>query len=268
LLKKRSGIVLGDNKHYLVESRLAPIAQMHGFVGVGDLLKGIATASATVLNAVVDAMTTNESLFFRDTTPFVQFEKIMLPALARARRGTGRIRVWCAAASTGQEPYSLAMVLLSTRPLWSGLIVEIVATDLSESALQRASEGRYTQFEVQRGLPVQRLVAHFRQDGTTWIVSEEVRRMVRFQKLNLLDPLTGLGPMDVVFCRNVLIYFDAGTKTEVISAIRGITRPDGFLVLGATETMMGISDDFGRVDGERGLYRPAAAESVGRVCAI
>lgn len=265
LLKKRSGIVLGDNKDYLVESRLAPIAQKHGFAGVGDLVRGIATASAAVVDAVVDAMTTNESLFFRDTTPFTQFENVMLPALVAARRSTGRIRIWCAAAATGQEPYSIAMILLANKALWSGLTIEIVATDLSDTALTRAREGRYTQFEVQRGLPVQMLVAHFRQEGTNWIVSDEVRRMVRFQRLNLLDPLTGLGAMDIVFCRNVLIYFDIETKAQVIASVRGITRPDGYLVLGAAETIMGASEDFARVDGERGLYQPV--EQVRRITA-
>lgn len=259
-VQKHSGIVLGANKEYLVESRLDPVVQNFQLGSVSNLARQLTLASPQLRQAVVDAMTTNESFFFRDTTPFTAFEQTILPALSKARRSTGRIRIWCAAASTGQEPYSLAMILNQKKHLWAGLQVEIVATDLSTHALERARQGRYTQFEVQRGLPVQLLVAYFRQEGSSWIVSDEIKRMVRFSQQNLLEPLAALGTMDVVFCRNVLIYFDVATKAKVLGAVRSIMRPDGYLVLGAAETLMGITDAFGKVEGSRGLYQPVGAE--------
>lgn len=258
-VQKHSGIVLGENKAYLIESRLEPVVQKFELGNVSNLARQLTLAAPDLRQAVVDAMTTNESFFFRDTTPFTAFEQTILPALAKARRTTGRIRIWCAAASTGQEPYSLAMILSQKKHLWAGLQVEIIGTDLSTHALERAKQGRYTQFEVQRGLPVQLLVAYFRQEGSAWVVSDEIKRMVRFSQQNLLQPLAALGTMDVVFCRNVLIYFDVATKAKVLSSIRSIMRPDSYLVLGAAETLMGITDSFGKVEGSRGLYQPVGA---------
>lgn len=255
-VQKHSGIVLSDNKAYLVESRLAPIVQQFGYDNLSALARGLNLAKPELRDAVVDAMTTNESFFFRDGTPFNAFEKTILPTLVRARRANGRIRIWCAAASTGQEPYSLAMQLLAHKQLWAGMQVEILGTDLSPSALKRAETGRYTQFEVQRGLPVQLLVEHFTQDGNDWVISEEIRKMVKFRCLNLLEPMQSLGQFDLVFCRNVLIYFDVDTKSKVVAAIHGILRDDGYLVLGAAETMMGVSDLFERAE-ERGLFVPS-----------
>ncbi len=258
-VQKHSGIVLGENKEYLVDSRLEPVVQKFELGTVSNLARQLVLASPQLRQAVVDAMTTNESFFFRDTTPFTAFEQTILPALSKARRSTGRIRIWCAAASTGQEPYSLAMILSQKKHLWAGLQVEIVATDLSTHALERAGQGRYTQFEVQRGLPAQLLVQFFRQEGSAWIISDEIKRMVRFSQQNLLEPLAGLGSMDVVFCRNVLIYFDVATKAKVLGAIRSIMRPDGYLVLGAAETLMGITESFGKVEAARGVYQPVEA---------
>lgn len=258
-VQKHSGIVLGENKAYLIESRLEPVVQKFELGNVSNLARQLTLAAPDLRQAVVDAMTTNESFFFRDTTPFTAFEQTILPALAKARRTTGRIRIWCAAASTGQEPYSLAMILSQKKHLWAGLQVEIIGTDLSTHALERAKQGRYTQFEVQRGLPVQLLVAYFRQEGSAWVISDEIKRMVRFSQQNLLQPLAALGTMDVVFCRNVLIYFDVATKAKVLSSIRSIMRPDSYLVLGAAETLMGITDSFGKVEGSRGLYQPVGA---------
>lgn len=255
-LQKESGLVLGENKAYLVDSRLAPVASAHGFANIAALVGALPSASPTVRSAVVDAMTTNESFFFRDNTPFRQFEQIMLPKLAEARRQTGRISIWCAAASTGQEPYSLAMILKAKPHLWRGLDVQIHATDISDTALTQARAGRYTQFEVQRGLPVQMLVDHFTQDGTSWVINDDIKSMVRFSKRNLLAPIMGMPSMDVVFCRNVLIYFDVPTKKQVIEAIHKTCRDDAYLVLGAAETLMGVSELYTRVPDERGLYQP------------
>jgi chemotaxis protein methyltransferase CheR len=259
-VQKHSGIVLGDSKGYLIESRLAPVAQHFGFENVDALSRGLVLAAPELRDAVVDAMTTNESFFFRDTTPFTAFEQLILPKLAEARRGAGRIRIWCAAASTGQEPYSLAMILRSKKQLWSGLSIEIIGTDLSPTALARAKAGKYTQFEVQRGLPIQLLVDNFVQDGTNWIISDEIKNMVKFSQANLLEPMTGMGTVDVVFCRNVLIYFDVPTKKKVLEAVHKIMRPDGFLVLGAAETMMGVTDVFERTESQRGVFQPVPSQ--------
>lgn len=257
-VQKQSGIVLGEAKEYLIESRLTPVAQRFGFADVSALANNLVLAKEDLREAVTDAMTTNESFFFRDKTPFVAFTETILPTLAASRRDTGRLRIWCAAASTGQEPYSLAMLLLANKKLWAGLKVEILGTDLSQTALERAKLGRYTQFEVQRGLPIQMLMDHFEQDGTNWMISDEVKSMVKFSTLNLLGSLNIMGTLDVVFCRNVLIYFDVETKKKVLESIRAIIRPDGFLVLGAAETMMGITDVYQRLESHRGVYQPTA----------
>lgn len=261
-VQKNSGIVLSQSKEYLVESRLKPVAEQHGFADTGALVRGLRSAPRAVQLAVTDAMTTNETFFFRDKTPFILFEEIILPGLVRARRANGRLRIWCAAASTGQEPYSLAMLLLKHKNLCNGIKVEIMATDLSPTAIERAREGRYTQFEVQRGLPVDLLVKHFTQDGTQWVISEEVRKMVRFSLLNLLDSYQSIGTVDVIYCRNVLIYFDGETKKLVLSALRKAMRPDGYLVLGAADTVMGSKGEFERANNKRGLYQPVEAEGM------
>ncbi len=253
---KKSGIVLGNTKEYLIESRLSSIAEQFEYADISGLERTLLTAPKLVQDAVVDAMTTNESFFFRDNTPFDNFEKAILPELVKtARKNYTPIRIWCAAASTGQEPYSLAMILLNNKRLWAGLKVEIIGTDISHSALDRAEKGKYTQFEVQRGLPVKLLMEHFTQDGTNWIISDEIKKMVSFKKLNLLDSLFSLGKMDLVFCRNVLIYFDVETKSKVVASIKNIMNQEGFMVLGGAETLLGISDDFEREEGYRGLYR-------------
>lgn len=259
-VQKHSGIVLSENKAYLVESRLTPIVQQFGFENLSALAQGLKLAKSELCDAVIDAMTTNESFFFRDGTPFNAFKNTILPALVAARRNVGRLRIWCAAASTGQEPYSLAIQLMANKQKWAGMSVEILGTDLSPTALKRAEAGRYTQFEVQRGLPVQLLVEHFTQDGNDWVISESIRKMVNFRSLNLLEPMASLGQFDLVFCRNVLIYFDVETKAKVLAAIHQVTRPDGYLVLGAAETLMGISDKFERADDARGVYLPTGPE--------
>ncbi len=258
-VQKNSGIVLSQSKEYLVDSRLKPIAEEHGFADIGALARGLNLAPAAVKTAVTDAMTTNETFFFRDKTPFTLFEEIILPELARVRRVSGRLRIWCAAASTGQEPYSLAMLLLKHKRALAGLRVEIIGTDLSASAIARAKEGRYTQFEVQRGLPVELLVKHFTQEGTQWLISDEIKRMVKFSLLNLLQSYAPVGTVDIIYCRNVLIYFDAETKKQVLTSLRKVMRPDGYLVLGAADTVMGSNGEFERANNKRGLYQPVEA---------
>ncbi len=257
LLYKRSGLVLTPDKIYLLESRLTPLARQNGHGSLQDLIGAIRrTPREDLLVEVTEAMTTNESFFFRDKTPFEQFEKVMMPALTAARPEGRPIRIWCAASSTGQEPYSLSILLKDKPALAGGRSVDIEATDLSEQVLERAREGVYTQFEVQRGLPVQLLVKHFEKAGTQWRIREDLRAMVTFSPLNLLNDFSKLGTFDIIFCRNVLIYFDRETKGRVLDRLADRLAPDGFLVLGAAETVFGLSERFAPCEGQRGLYGP------------
>ena len=196
------------------------------------------------------------SFFFRDKIPFQHFRDTMMPALMAARAAQRRIRIWCAAASTGQEPYSLAMTLKEMVPQVAGWRIDILATDLSTEVLEKAKSGIYSQFEVQRGLPIQLLVKYFTQIGESWQVAPDIRAMVQFRPLNLLSDFSSLGMFDVVFCRNVLIYFDQQTKVGVIDRMARTVERDGYLVLGAAETVVGLTDSFRPVPDRRGLYSP------------
>jgi len=255
LLKERSGLVLSSDKEYLLESRLAPIVRRRDLGSLGGLVAQLRGEGAEALIAqVVEAMTTNESFFFRDKIPFDQFSATVMPALLASRARVRRIRIWCAAAATGQEPYSLAMCLKEMGATLAGWRVEIVATDLSLEVLEKAAAGIYSQFEVQRGLPVRLLIKYFAQCGDTWQVSPEIRAMVTFRPFNLLRDFTELGAFDVVFCRNVLIYFDRATKIDVLERTARAMPQDGYLVLGAAETLVGLTDAFRPLPDRRGLY--------------
>ncbi len=209
------------------------------------------------MTAVVEAMTVNESFFFRDKTPFEHVRRVIMPALLVARRQSRALRIWCAAAAGGQEPYSVAMCLREMAREIAGWRIEILATDLCGAVLERAQKGLYNQFEVQRGLPVKLLLKYFTQVGQLWQVVPEVRAMVEFQTFNLLADFASLGRFDVIFCRNILIYFDADTKTEVLRRLAGAISSDGYLVLGAAETPLGLSDRFRTVSDKAGsLYSP------------
>lgn len=257
LLRERSGLMLSAEKQYLAESRLLPVARRHGMATLSDLIAKLKVRSSLELAAeVVEAMTTNETFFFRDKLPFEHFRDTMIPALIAARGREKRIRIWCAAASTGQEPYSLAMVLHEMRDKLGGLLVEILATDLSGEVLERARSGVYSQFEVQRGLPIQNLLKFFTQTGDSWQVLPEIREMVQFRTLNLLNDFAPLGTFDIVFCRNVLIYFEQDTKIGVFNRIARQLPDDGYLILGAAETVVGLTDAFKPVPDKRGLYAP------------
>ncbi|MDZ4761702.1 MAG: protein-glutamate O-methyltransferase CheR [Alphaproteobacteria bacterium] len=257
LIKRRAGIVMTPDKTYLLESRLAPLARKEGLPSIDDLVHVIRSRREERLIAqVIDVLTTGETHFFRDKTPFEHLREAVLPALAAARRG-GRIRLWSAGCSTGQEPYSIAMMLDQQPMLTGGVPVEIVATDLSDRALEKARAGLYTQFEVQRGLPIQMLMHYFTQHDDQWRISERLRLQVTFRKLNLLDALSAVGKVDIVFCRNVLTYFDAATRSDVLNKIAEQMAPGGYLVLGATETVVGHSTAFEASHERRGLYRLA-----------
>jgi chemotaxis protein methyltransferase CheR len=257
LLKARSGLVLSADKHYLVESRLLPIARRNGLGNLSGLVAKLKMADAEPLTVeVVEAMTTNESLFFRDKTPFDQFRNTIVPALLASRSATRRVRIWSAAASTGQEPYTLAICLKEMGQELAGWRFDIVATDLSTAVLEKAKSGIYSQFEVQRGLPVLMLIKYFSQVGEMWQIAPEIRAMVKFLPLNLLHDFSSLGRFDIVFCRNVLIYFDQETKVDVLNRIGKSIEPDGYLALGGAETVVGLTQAFRPVAEMRGLYAP------------
>jgi chemotaxis protein methyltransferase CheR len=217
---------------------------------------------------VVEAMTTNETFFFRDKVPFDHFRDTIMPEVLKARAGRKSVRIWCAAGSTGQEPYSLAMCLKEMSAALSGWRVEIIATDLSQEVLEKSRAGVYSQFEVQRGLPIQLLVKYFKQIGELWQISADIRAMVQHRQLNLLHDFSQLGTFDVIFCRNVLIYFDQDTKVNVFGRLARSMEADGFLALGAAETVVGLTDVFKPFPDKRGLYRPSGARTTSAPAAM
>jgi len=255
-LKDHSGLDLSAEKHYLIESRLLPLARKSGLDGIGELVQKLKAGSALFISQVVEAMTTNETFFFRDKVPFDHFREVIMPELLQARANRKSIRIWCAAGSTGQEPYSLAMSLKEMNAALSGWRVEILATDLSQDVLEKSKAGIYSQFEVQRGLSIQMLVKYFKQTGELWQINADMRAMVHHRQLNLLHDFSQLGAFDVIFCRNVLIYFDQDRKVNIFNRLARATEPDGFLVLGAAETVVGLTDAFRPFSERRGLYRP------------
>lgn len=256
MLLDRSGLVVTLDKMYLLETRLFPVARRHGcktLEELVDLYRNHRDESVAV--DITEAMNTHESQFFRDTMPFDLFRTQIVPQLLERRADKKTFRVWCAACSSGQEPYSLAMVLDEMSARLQGWRTEIIATDISHSVLGRAAEGVYSQFDVQRGLPVQCLVKHFTQEGESWRLSTRIRDMVQFQHFNLLDDAKQLGAFDVVFCRNVLIYFDVPTKSRVMDNIAGVLADDGVLILGSAESTIGITETFWPVEAGRGVYK-------------
>jgi len=256
LLRERSGLVLSADKQYLVESRLTPVSRKHGLASLSEVVAKLKGGHEPLTVDVVEAMTTNESFFYRDKIPFEHFREAIIPGLIAARARERRIRIWCAAASTGQEPYSLAMMLKEMKDKLGGWRVEILGTDISVDVLEKAKAGVYSQFEVQRGLPIQMLVKYFTQAGDTWQIAPDIRAMVQYRPHNLLAEFSGFGRFDVVFCRNVLIYFDQETKSSVLNRIAKQLDPEGYLVLGAAETVVGLSDAFKPIPDKRGLYAP------------
>ena len=256
----QTGLVLGPDKMYLIESRLAPLARKYNVANIDLLVGQLRTARTNDLQRdIVDAMMTNESFFFRDGKPFDQFRQLVLPGLLQSRAAKKSFRIWCAAASTGQEPYTLAMILKEEAAKLAGWRVDIVGTDISHDALERAKSGVYTQFEVQRGLPMTHLVKYFRKDGLNWRLNDTIRSMVTFREWNLLADPRPLGEFDIVFCRNVLIYFDRPTKTRVLDMIAKQMPADGLLYLGGAETVLGISDKFEILPDNRGVYEKTRA---------
>jgi chemotaxis protein methyltransferase CheR len=256
ILKERSGLDLSADKQYLVESRLVPLARKAGLAGIPELVAKMKGGAETLASDVVEAMTTNETFFFRDKIPFDHLRDTILPALMVARASRKSIRIWSAASSTGQEPYSIAMCLKEKAAQLAGWRLEIVATDLSQEVLEKSKAGIYSQFEVQRGLPIQLLVKYFAQTGELWQINADIRGMVQHRPLNLLQDFSHLGKFDLIFCRNVLIYFDQETKINIFERMSRIVEPDGMLMLGAAESVVGITDAFRPYPDKRGLYQP------------
>jgi chemotaxis protein methyltransferase CheR len=258
LLKERSGLDLSADKQYLVESRLIPLARKAGLPGLPELVQKLKGSAEQLTSEVVEAMTTNETFFFRDKVPFDHLKQTIMPELLQARAARRSLRIWCAASSTGQEPYSIAMCLKELGAAMSGWRVEIVATDLSQGVLEKSRAGLFSQFEVQRGLPIQLLVKHFVQTGELWQLNADIRSMVQFRQLNLLQDFSHLGTFDIIFCRNVLIYFDQDTKTNVFGRLAQRIESDGYLMLGAAETVVGLTEAFKPYPDRRGMYVPNA----------
>jgi chemotaxis protein methyltransferase CheR len=260
VLHRRSGLALSVEKRYLVESRLSILCRRLGISGIDEIVRRMRSGRDEALAIqVIEAMTTNETLFFRDRTPFDLFRNVVLPELCARREMGQTIRIWSAACSSGQEAYSIAMILDEMAPQLPGRRFEILGTDISQEIVDKAKAGSYSQFEIQRGLPVQMLIKHFTQAGDQWRVADRLKQMVRFQTFNLLDDPTRFGMFDVIFCRNVMIYFDMATKAKVIGSLAGRLNPWGVVVLGAAETSLGVSEALSADRVNRGLYRHPVA---------
>ncbi len=253
LVRRRSAISLAPGKEYLVESRLLPLARRTGKSVDQYIAELRRRTDIDEQELIVEAMTTNETSWFRDMQPFTALTNHIVPSLLEGRV-LPTLRIWSAACSTGQEPYSIALTLDECLP--PSVRAEITATDLSTEVLEKARSGSYTQLEVNRGLPAKHLVQHFTRAGAQWEISKELRSRVRFIKHNLLDaPPTG-GPFDIVFLRNVLIYFELPVKQDILRRLRSVVRPGGYLVLGAAETTVGVDDTWQRIQVDRSsIYR-------------
>ncbi|UQX89588.1 protein-glutamate O-methyltransferase CheR [Jatrophihabitans telluris] len=256
-VEREAAIVLEPGKEYLVESRLTPLARSGGHPTVTAFVdKARTSADRRLREDIVEALTTNETSWFRDNSPFQVFSDEIMPYLKTERAAARQLRIWSAACSTGQEPYSLAM-LLNEGLLPVGWRSEIIATDLSPAVLRQAEAGVYSQIEINRGLPANRLVRHFTRAGTKWAVNDDLKRMISFRKLNLAQPFPPMGQFDVIFLRNVLIYFSIQTRREILARMRAVCRPDGFLLLGGAETILGMDEHWQRFSqGRVSLYRP------------
>ncbi|MCA3634436.1 MAG: protein-glutamate O-methyltransferase CheR [Methylobacterium sp.] len=259
-IKQAAGIVLTPEKAYFVEARLAPVLREENIGSLDDLLRRVETGDRRLQQRVIDALTTNETFFFRDRQPFDHFRDVIMPELHQRRSPEKTIRIWCAACSSGQEPFSLVMLLDEMRARIGSRQVEIVATDISEAILSKAKAGLFNQFEVQRGLPTKLLLQFFQKQGDNWKISDDVVRRVSFQKFNLMDDPRPLGTFDAIFCRNVLIYFDRLTRSKVFDKLASRLAPDGFLLLGGAESTFGVTERFVSHARERMLLVPAPVQ--------
>jgi len=256
LVYQHTAIVLEPAQSYLVDSRLGDIARHNGFPSPVHLLTQLRQQPFQTLHRkVIEAMTTNETTFFRDITPFEALRKAVLPNLIEQRANERRLNIWCAACSTGQEPYSFAIMLQENfQDIVNKWPIRIIASDVAREVLDRARSGLYTQLEVNRGLPVQLLVKYFRQQGREWQLSDSIRKMVEFREVNLAQPWAPLPSMDIIMVRNVLIYFNVETKREILRKMREVLRPGGYLFLGTAETTLNLDGKFVQVHSDRTTY--------------
>ncbi len=259
LVRERTAIVLEDSKQYLVNARLAPIAAKEGCADVGELISKLRKHSYGPLSqSVIDAMTTNETFFFRDKLPFDALKQLVVPALLPSRSASRTLNIWCAACSSGQEPYSVALSLLESFPELASWKIQILASDISHEMLERTRDASYSQLEVNRGLPAPFLLKYFDRDGLRWRLKPQVRSMVSVKEVNLISAWPAMPPVDIFFLRNVLIYFDVDTKKKILTKVRRVMAPDGFLFLGGAESTLGIHDDFERAPfANAGCYKLA-----------
>lgn len=256
LLSERIGLAIDQGKQQAIETRLQPALAAHGLPGVGELLQRLSTGGdPALLTRTIDAMVTCETLFFRDRKPFEALRAAILPQLREARRAERRIRIWSAACATGQEPYSLAMLIDEQQREFSGWRVDLMASDVSEAAVAAAREGRYSGFEVQRGLPTPLLLRHFQRDGEAWRINDHLRARVDFRRANLIDEFGRFGRFDIIFCRNVLMYMDVERRRDILRRLARALADDGYLALGAAETVVGLSDEFEPAPDCAGLFR-------------
>lgn len=263
LVRRRSGLILTEDKDYLLHSRLLPVAREAGLGATEALIARVAVEpDGPLAQRCIEALATHETYFFRDGAPFEVMAQHLLPELAQARAQARSLRILSAACSSGQEPYSLAMLLRETGDRLAGWRLEIVATDLSEPVLARARTGRYSAFETARGLSAERRARWMRPDGDAWRVTPDIASLVRFERRNLLDGLDGLGRFDLILCRNVLIYFDRADKTTALQKLAAALTPDGRLMLGSAETVVGLDSPFAPVAGLRGVYAAAPARTL------
>ena len=256
MLEKRSGQHLGDGRRWRIDTALRPLMRERGIETLDQFVAQMSRSPEPGLtDAVFEALLNHETFFYRDTASFRLLEERGLARLATARAQRRRLRIWCAGCSTGQEAYSLAMMLGEACQRWGGWMIDILATDVSAAAIARAREGLYNQLEIQRGLPIKQMMRHFRKEGEQWRASGALRRMIRFKVHNLLEPPPA-GRYDMILCRNVLLYFSGETRRLVLERLAGAIAPDGVLMLGAGETVIGNSDAFVSDYEARGLYRP------------
>lgn len=250
LVYKEAAIVLDEEKSYLIEARMDPLARREGFqtgCEMIDKMRGNGVGSDTLVSKVVDAMTTNETSFFRDLHPFMTLQKLILPEIIERKADTKTLNIWCAAASSGQEPYTIALILRDRFPELKDWEVTFTASDISDEMLARCREGKFSKLEVNRGLPAPLLIKHFVQEGADWQIKEEIRNSIEFRKLNLIADWPFLPRMDIVFIRNVLIYFDPETKKDIMRRIRENMDPGGYMFLGGAETTLGLDNEYHRI---------------------
>jgi chemotaxis protein methyltransferase CheR len=260
LARKLASIELETGKEYLVQARLAPLAAESGCGDLAEFVRRVrAEENGPLAGRVIDALTTNETLFFRDCHPFDALRKVILPELIARRADTRRLAVWSAAASTGQEAYSFSILLKESFPELANWDLEILGTDLSSTALNQARQAKYAKIEINRGLAAQLLVRYFHQEGTRWVLREDVRQMVRFSEMNLAGYWGDLPLFDFVFLRNVMIYMSLETRRKILSKVRSHLAPDGYLLLGSSENLLQTSEGFEPVEIENSLfYRPTS----------